>query len=79
MQDLNARSECNDIVIFVYCHYPLDPNAKSSDTKGNTFSIRLYCIRIERVMTVYINYNVIAFRYCIQILTVWAYDTCILI
>ena len=37
---LNARSECNDIVIFVYSHYPLDPNAKSSDTKGNTFSIR---------------------------------------
>ena len=37
---LNARSECNDIVISVYSHYPLDPNAKSSDTKGNTFSIR---------------------------------------
>ena len=37
---LNARFECNDIVIFIYCHYPLDPNAKSSDTKGKTFSIR---------------------------------------
>ena len=30
---LNARSECNDIVISVFSHYPLDPNAKSSDTK----------------------------------------------
>ena len=37
---LNARFECNDIIIFVYSHYLLDPNAKSSDTKGNTFSIR---------------------------------------
>ena len=37
---LNARFECNDIVIFIYSHYPLDPNAKSSDTKGKTFSIR---------------------------------------
>ena len=30
---LNVRFECNDIVISVYSHYPLDPNAKSSDTK----------------------------------------------
>ena len=30
---LNARSECNDIVISVYSHYPLNSNAKSSDTK----------------------------------------------
>ena len=37
---LNARSECNDIVISVYSHYPLDPNAKSSDTKCVTLSIR---------------------------------------
>ena len=37
---LNARFECNDIVISIYSHYPLDPNAKSSDTKGKTFSIR---------------------------------------
>ena len=37
---LNARFECNDIVIFIYSHYPLDPNAKIFDTKGNTFSIR---------------------------------------
>ena len=37
---LNARSECNDIVISVYSHYPLDPNAKSSDTKSNAFSMR---------------------------------------
>ena len=35
----NARFECNDIVIFRYSHYPLDPNAKSSDAKGNKFSI----------------------------------------
>ena len=25
---LNARSECNDIVISVYSHFPLNPNAK---------------------------------------------------
>ena len=31
---LNAWFECNDIVISVYSHYPLDPNAKSFDTKG---------------------------------------------
>ena len=37
---LNARFECNDIVIFKYSHYPLDPNAKSSDTKVKTFNIR---------------------------------------
>ena len=37
---LNARFEFNDIVIFMYSHYPLDPNAKSSDTKGKPFSIR---------------------------------------
>ena len=37
---LNARFECNDIVIFIYSHYPLDLNAKIFDTKGNTFSIR---------------------------------------
>ena len=37
---LNARSECNDIVISVYSHYPLDPNAKSSDTNCVTLSIR---------------------------------------
>ena len=35
-----------------------------------TFSIRWFCIRIERVMTVYWNYNVIAFKSCIQIFTV---------
>ena len=33
---LNARSECNDII---YSHYPLDLNAKSSDTKCVTLSI----------------------------------------
>ena len=68
---LNARSECNDIVISVYSHYPLDPNAKSSDTICITLNIRWFCIRIKRVMTVYGNYDVIAFRPCIQILTVF--------
>ena len=67
---LNAWSECNDIVISEYSYYPLDLNAKSSDTKGTTFSIRWFCIRIERVMSVYGNYDVIAFRSCIQIFTV---------
>ena len=50
----------------MYSHYPLDPNAKSSDTKGKTFSIRWFYIRIERVMTVNENYNFIAFKYCIH-------------
>ena len=68
---LNAWFECNDIVISVYSHYPLDPNAKSSDTKGNTFSIRWFCIQIQRVMTVYENYDVIAFKSCIQTFTVY--------
>ena len=27
---LNARFECNSIVIFIYSHYPLDLNARSS-------------------------------------------------
>ena len=66
---LNARFGCNDIVISVYSHYPLDPNAKSSDTNGKAFSIRIFCIWIERVMTVYENYDVIAFISCIQIFT----------
>ena len=36
---LNARFECNDIVISVYsCHYPFDKNAKTFDTKGRTVS-----------------------------------------
>ena len=39
---LNARFECNDIVIFIYSHYPLDPNAKSSDTKYFTLSIKYW-------------------------------------
>ena len=67
---LNARSECNDIVISVYSHYPLNSNAKSFDTKCVTLSIRWFCIRNERVMTVYGNYDVIAFRSCIHIFTV---------
>ena len=66
---LNAWFECNDIVIPVYSHYPLDLNAKSFDTKGKTFSIRYFCIRIKRVMTVYENYDVIAFKCYIQIFT----------
>ena len=41
MQDLNAMSSRpDDIVIFIYSHYPLDPNAKLSDTKFSTLSIR---------------------------------------
>ena len=55
----------------MYSHYPLDPYAKLSDTKCFTLSIRWFCIQIERVMTVYGNYNVIAFRSCIQIFTVY--------
>ena len=67
---LSARCECNDIVIFIYSHYPLDPNAKLSDTKCFTLSIRWICIHIKRLMTVYENYNVIAFKSCIQIFPV---------
>ena len=37
---LNAIFECNDIVIFIYSHYPLDPNAKTFDTKCKTFIVR---------------------------------------
>ena len=44
---LNAWFECNDIVIFVYSHYPLDPNAKSSDTKGNT-DIQIFTVCANR-------------------------------
>ena len=40
------------------------------DTKGKTFNIKYFCIRIKRVMTVYENYDVIAFKSCIQIFTV---------
>ena len=68
---LNARFECNDIVISVYSHYPFDQNAKSSDTKCFTLNIKCFCILIERVMTVYKNYDVIAFKSCIQIFTVY--------
>ena len=35
---LNARFECNDIVIFIYSHYLLDLNAKSSDTHSDIYS-----------------------------------------
>ena len=37
---LNARFECNDIVIFIYVHYPLDQNAIAFDTKGKTCNIK---------------------------------------
>ena len=67
---LNARFECNDIVIFIYSHNPYDQNAKTFDTKGKTFSIRCFCILIKGVMTVYENYNVIAFKSCVQKFTV---------
>ena len=36
-----------------------------------TFSVKWFCIRIKRLMTVYGNYDVIAFRSCIQIFTVY--------
>ena len=49
---LNAIFECNDIVIFIYSHYPLDPNATIFDTKCVTLSIKYFCIRIKRVITV---------------------------
>ena len=68
---LNARFECNDIVIFIYRHYPLHLNAKSSDTKCVTLNIKYFCIRIKRIMTVYENYDVVAFKCCIQIFTVY--------
>ena len=57
---LNARFECNDIVIFIYRHYPLDQNAKVIDAKGKTFNIKCFCILIQGVMPVYKNYKVIA-------------------
>ena len=68
---LNARFDCNDIVISIYSHYPFNQNEKSSDTKCLTLSIKGFCILIERVMTVYGNYDVIAFKSCIQIFTVY--------
>ena len=66
MQDLDAMAL---YFSHTYSHCTLDPNAKSSDTNGKTFSIRWFCIQIERVMTVYENYDVIAFKSCIQIFT----------
>ena len=68
---MNARFECNDIVIIIYSHYPLDPIAKSSETKCVTLSIKYFSIRINRIKTVYENYNVIAFKSCVQIFTVY--------
>ena len=71
MQDLNAIY----VVISICSHYPFDQNAKTFDTKGKTFSIRWFCILIKRVMTVYENYNVIAFKSWIQIFTVqWSLE-----
>ena len=58
----------------MYSHYPFDQNAKSSDTKCFTLSIKCFCILIERVMTVYRNYDVIAFKSCIQIFTLFSID-----
>ena len=71
LHTLNARFECNDIVISVYSHYPFDQNAKSSDTKCFTLSIKCFCILIKRLMTLRENFNVIAFKSCIQKLTVY--------
>ena len=47
------------------------PNAKLCDTKCFNLSIRWFCIRIEQVMTVYENYNVIAFKSSFQKFTVY--------
>ena len=73
---LNAWFECNDIVISVYSHFPLNSNAKSSDTEGNTFSIRWFRIWIERVMTVHIQK---LWNHCIQILHSDIYSVFILL
>ena len=59
---LNARFECNDIVIFIYSHYPLDLNGKSFDTN----QIFLHWDQEGNK-----NYDVIAFKSCIQIFTVY--------
>ena len=37
---LIARSECNDIVIFIYSHYPFNPNVKLSYTECFTLKPR---------------------------------------
>ena len=64
---LNARFEGNDILIFIYSHYPFDQNAKSSDTEYFTLSIKCFCILIpsdslytEITMSLHSNH---AFRY----------------
>ena len=64
---LNETFEYNDIVIFIYSHYPLDLNAKSSDAKGNTFRIVVNsdregydCMYIKITMSLHSN---LAFRY----------------
>ena len=57
--------------------HPLDQNAKTFDIKGFTLSINYFCILIQRVMPVYENYNVIAFKSCIQKFTVYTtYHQC---
>ena len=60
-------------VCTLYSHYPFDQNAKTFATKGKTFSIICFCILIKGVITVYENYNVIAFKSCIQIFTVYIF------
>ena len=56
----------------LYGHCPLDQNAKKFDIKGLTLSIKCFCILIQGVMPAYENYNVIAFKSCIQKFTVYA-------
>ena len=48
---LNARFECNDIVISVYSHYPFDPNAKSSYTKCFHSMAKANLNKNEKVLT----------------------------
>ena len=62
---LNAKFECNGIVISVYSHYPYNQNAKSSDTKCFTLCIKCFCIRIKSWLYVKIKMSLhsnLAFR-----------------
>ena len=60
----------------------LDQNSKAFNTKSKTFNIKCFCILIQVVMPAYENYNVIAFKFCIQKFTMclacfacWQYCT----
>ena len=53
---LNARSECNDTVISVYSHYPLDLNAKSSETSDwlPKFVTGKKCLNRHRLKSIWV-------------------------